>query len=223
MKPETTYALIVAGGSGTRMQNTLPKQFLLLGGRPMLMLTLEKFSATNIILVLPEAHIPYWNSLCSQYGFLVPHKVVCGGDTRSESVMNGLQLVPDDALVAIHDGVRPLLSTRMIEDGFRTAEVEGNAIPVVPLTDSIRIIEPNGSKAVDRELYRLVQTPQIFRAEEIKTAYRLCGQTAYTDDASVLEAAGKLLHLYQGEPSNIKITRPADLIYAEAFLNSQNQ
>ena len=211
-------ALIVAGGSGQRMQTAVPKQFLILAGKPVLMRTLEKFSGCEIVLVLPEQHIPYWKTLCRQYDFALPHKLVSGGATRSESVFRGLQHVDDACLVAIHDGVRPLLPESMIEEGFRLAEQKGNAVPVVTLSDSIRRVESGGSKAVPRDDYRLVQTPQIFRASEIKQAYRNCSADLMTDDASVLEADGKTVYLYDGDPINIKITRPTDLIFAESCL-----
>ncbi len=212
------YALIVAGGSGHRMQSATPKQFMLLQGKPVLMHTLEKFRKYEIVLVLPEAHIPYWKQLCKEYCCEVLHELVSGGATRSESVFRGLQHVPDDAMVAIHDGVRPLLSEDMIKRGFAMAEERGNAIPVVALTDSIRQLTENGSIAVNREDYRLVQTPQIFVASEIKDAYRQCDTAECTDDASVIEMTGNRLHLYEGEARNIKITRPIDILFAETLL-----
>lgn len=214
-------ALIVAGGAGTRMQNVVPKQFLLLGGKPVLMHTLEKFAACEVVLVLPEPHIVYWQLLCEKHGFTQPHTVVAGGSSRSESVCRGLQHVSDDAVVAIHDGVRPLVSRSMIEAGFRMAEEKGNALPVIALTDSIRELTADGSKAVDRTRYCLVQTPQVFRAAEIKEAYRHFADEVFTDDASVLEAYGISLNLYDGETTNIKITRPADLALAEALLDEK--
>ena len=200
------------------MQTAVPKQFLILAGKPVLMRTLEKFSGCEIVLVLPEQHIPYWKTLCKQYEFAVPHTLVAGGATRAESVFRGLQCVDDDSLVAIHDGVRPLLPQSMIEEGFRLAEEKGNAVPVVRLSDSIRLIESGISRAVPRDDYRLVQTPQIFRAGEIKHAYRNSSADMFTDDASVFEADGKTVCLYNGDPINIKITRPTDLIFAESCL-----
>ena len=215
------YVIIVAGGSGQRMHSHIPKQFLLLCGKPILMHTVEKFAGFGVVVVLPQEHINYWQQLCQQYAFSLTHSVTAGGGTRLESVMNGLRLVPDDALVAVHDGVRPLVTRQMIEEGFRVAETYGNAVPVVPLADSLRHLSHGDSSAVPREEYRLVQTPQIFRAAEIKDAYTAIahsvGQTSLTDDASVLEAAGKRVFLYDGCPENIKITTPQDLILAQSY------
>ena len=211
-------ALIVAGGSGQRMQTAVPKQFLLLAGKPVLMRTLEKFSKYQIVLVLPEQHISYWQMLCKQYNFLLPHTLVSGGATRAESVFLGLQHITDDSLVAIHDGVRPLLPESMIERGFLVAQEKGNAVPVIPLADSIRQVSSSSNQTVPRSNFRLVQTPQIFLASEIKHAYRNSSADIFTDDASILEADGKTIFLYDGDPINIKITTPADLHFAESCL-----
>ena len=217
------FAVIVAGGSGQRMHSEVPKQFLLLAGRPVLMHTVERFteSGCQVVVVLPGKHIAYWQQLCVQYQFDLPHTVAEGGGTRIESVMNGLQHVPADALVAVHDGVRPLVRKQMIDDGFRMAEEKGSAVPVVPLSDSIRQLTAEGSRSLSRDGFRLVQTPQIFRAAELKKAYALMADDErielLTDDASVFEAAGGNICLYEGEPTNIKITTPSDLILAESY------
>ena len=223
MKPESRYALIVAGGSGSRMQASIPKQFMLLNGRPLLMQTLERFAEYEIVLVLPELQIDRWKELCHEYEFTMKHTIVAGGETRTESVFHGLQHIPENALVAIHDGVRPLVSAEMIHRGFRLAESEGSAIPVVEMTDSIRQLTEDGSRCVDRTKLRSVQTPQIFVCRDIREAYLKCKNGVFTDDASVFEAVGHKLSFYEGEFSNIKITRPLDLSIAEAILNTQKK
>ncbi len=212
------YAVIVAGGSGTRMGGDVPKQFLLLAGQPVLMHTLQRFVDCTCILVLPDTQIDYWRGLCKAYHFTQPHTVVCGGATRSESVMNGLSRVPNDALVAIHDGVRPLVATTVIEQGFKAAEEYGSAIPVIDCVDSLRRGTIQQNIAVNRADYMLVQTPQTFKASLIKNAYNSTTDAIQTDDATVLEQTGTPIHLIKGNKSNIKITLPIDLKIAEALL-----
>ena len=214
------YAVIVAGGNGLRMESDIPKQFLLLRGKPVLMHTLQKFSnCKQLILVLPDKQISYWGELCKQYNFLLPHTVVKGGRERFFSVLNGLRALPDDGLVAIHDGVRPCLSEQIITNSFDAAEKYGNAVVAVPSKDSIRMVDEEKSIAVDRSKYYLIQTPQTFNLALLKKVY---GQTVYqdtfTDDASVFESAGNIIHLVKGEYTNIKITTPEDLPLAELFL-----
>ncbi len=208
------YAVIVAGGSGTRMGSDIPKQFMLLAGKPVLMHTLALFAACECVLVLPDSQIPYWRGLCKMHGFTQPHIVVCGGSSRSESVMNGLNRVPDDALVAIHDGVRPLVAPTVIEESFKAAEAYGSAVPVVDCVDSLR----HKNQAVDRAEYSLVQTPQTFHAALIKEAYSKVTEAIQTDDATVFEMAGHEIHLIKGNKGNIKITLPIDLKIASAIL-----
>lgn len=216
--------IIVAGGSGKRMHSEVPKQFLLLKGMPVLMRTISAFQLFDpdleIILVLPEKHLPYWESLCRQHAFNLMIKLAKGGKTRFESVNNGLQLVaPDSELIAIHDGVRPLVSQGTIRTCFDTAAVMGNAVPVIEIPDSIRFLDGQKNASVNRSDYRIVQTPQVFRSEQLKKAYGMAQQKDYADDASVVEAAGHSIYLVPGNPENIKITSPPDLLKAEALLD----
>ncbi len=214
------YALVVAGGSGLRMGTEIPKQFLLLKGKPVLMHTLQKFSnCKQIVLVLPEAQLAYWNELCTKYNFSLPHTIVKGGNERFYSVLNGLNALPNDGLVAIHDGVRPCVSIDVINEAFATAEKLGNAIVAVPSKDSIRMVNDGKSVGVDRSKYYLIQTPQVFNLTLLKEAYSSTTyQTTFTDDASVFEQAGHSINLVKGEYTNIKITTPEDLPLAELFL-----
>ena len=217
------YVVIVAGGSGTRMKREIPKQFIPVAGKPILMHTLEAFqkadASIRIILVLPESQVLGWKSLCAQYNFELPHQITHGGDSRFQSVKNGLAQIKDfTGLVAIHDGVRPLISTHIISESYRVAESKGNAIVAVPLKDSIRWAKGSENKVQDRSEYQLVQTPQTFQVALIKTAFDTDYDTAFTDDATVLEATGEKINLIEGDYRNIKITTPEDLIVAEAFL-----
>lgn len=215
-------AIIVAGGSGQRMHSIVPKQFLCLQGQPILMHTLKAFynfdKDIQLITVLPDTQIDYWKDLCKQYNFSIPHKVTAGGDTRFISVKNGLALVTADCLLAVHDGVRPLVSTDTIQHCFECAEKYQAAIPVVDLVDSIRSVNEAGSTAADRTKYRLVQTPQVFQSHIIKQAYEQAYSPYFTDDASVVESYGTAVHLVQGNRENIKITTDIDLTIAEALL-----
>jgi 2-C-methyl-D-erythritol 4-phosphate cytidylyltransferase len=218
----TNYAIILAGGKGLRMGADLPKQFLLLREKPVLMHAIEAFHQVNmglnIIVVLPLEQMAYWDALCMEHHFSIPHQVVQGGATRFDSVKNGLQLVEGDGLVAIHDGVRPLVSTTLIEACMHAAEDKGSAIPVVPVVDSLREVFGSESQSVDRSRFVAVQTPQVFQSTRIKAAYEMPYQDSFTDDASVLEAAGFALALVEGERENIKITTPLDLSVAEVYL-----
>ncbi|MDR1864759.1 MAG: 2-C-methyl-D-erythritol 4-phosphate cytidylyltransferase [Bacteroidales bacterium] len=217
------YVLIVAGGTGVRMQSAIPKQFMELCGLPVLMHAIRVFfrydASAPVTVVLPAAQLGYWEQLCGQYGFTVPHRVVEGGDHRFHSVKNGLDTLPDEGWVAIHDGVRPLVSHAVIDACFREAERYGNAIPAIPVTDSIRAFTDAGSYTVDRENLRLVQTPQVFDLAALKDAYRQEYMPAFTDDAAVLERKGYLIHPVEGNAENIKITTPRDLKIAEALLS----
>jgi 2-C-methyl-D-erythritol 4-phosphate cytidylyltransferase len=219
----TKYALIVAGGSGLRMGTDIPKQFLELGGIPVLMHTIQRFFSAlpdiNIILVLPVAQQDYWNSLCHKYSFTVSHKIVNGGDSRFQSVKNGLTSIPStNGIVAIHDGVRPFVSDEIIRNSFSLAEEFGNATVAVPMKDSIRKLENGASYSVDRSVYRIIQTPQVFLLDLIKKAFDTTELPGFTDDASVLEHAGYKIHLMEGSYENIKITTPEDLVLGEALL-----
>jgi len=221
----TQYALIVAGGQGSRMKSSLPKQFMTLLETPVLMHTIKRFydysHLANILLVLPEKELDNWEKLKESYGFKIPHRVICGGDTRFQSVKNGLNSITEpEALIAIHDGVRPLVSAEVIAHSFKIAEEYGNAIASVPLKDSIRKVIENDNFAEDRSKFRLIQTPQTFRLSLIKKAFEQQEQTSFTDDASVLENTGERIILIDGSYDNIKITTPEDLIVAEALLRN---
>ncbi len=217
------YALIVAGGSGQRMASNTPKQFLPLSGRPVLCHTLDAFhnvsSSIHLIVVLPESQIETWQALCKKHKFIVPHDIVAGGDTRTKSVKNGLQKIHGNGLVAIHDGVRPLISSEIIERSYQVAAEQDAAVVVVKLKDSVRELLNNESRATDRNLLRLVQTPQTFKVNLIKQAYETVSPEDVTDDAGVAELAGIPITLVEGDYKNIKITTPEDLIIAQALLN----
>ena len=204
------------------MNSGIPKQFLLLNGVPVLMRSIRAFylfdPAILIVLALPESYHLYWQELCEKYNFKIQHQVVKGGDSRFLSVRNSLEVVPDDYLVAIHDGVRPLVSQKTIRGTFREAEMKGNAIPAIPLNESIRKVEDGHNEPVSRDLLRIIQTPQVFSARAIKNAYAQAKHNNFTDDASVFESTGEMLHLVDGNPENIKITQPSDLLFAEAII-----
>lgn len=221
---QSKYVIIVAGGSGERMSGILPKQFIVVGAKPILMHTILRFynfdAKMNIIVVLPFEHIDTWNFLCSKYRFAVPHQIAPGGKERFDSVRNGLDKVSGDGLVAIHDGVRPLVSPQVIKSSFETADLFGGSIPVVSPSESLRYVENQLSKSVNRNDYRLVQTPQTFRSRLIKKAYNKPYEERFTDDAGVFEADGNTISLIEGNHENIKITWPSDIIYAEALLSN---
>ena len=241
------YAIIVAGGKGLRMGGELPKQFIPIEGRPVLMRTLDTFhacdSSIQLILVLPLDHQPYWAQLCRDHHFAVPHRIACGGATRFHSVLNGLAMVDaPDALVAVHDGVRPFVSHAVIERCYHDAEQYGAVVPVIPVVETVRqLVAPSSSDeaacqketfnsqlsifnsssiTVDRNVYRLVQTPQTFRASLLRRAYEQPYCDAFTDDASVVEALGEAVHLVEGNRENIKLTTPFDLTVARALLTT---
>ncbi|MDM8146137.1 2-C-methyl-D-erythritol 4-phosphate cytidylyltransferase [Bacteroides eggerthii] len=220
------YVIIVAGGKGLRMGGEVPKQFLPIGGKPVLMRTVEAFyqtdAETGIVLVLPQEQQSYWKNLCCQYDFRIPYILADGGCTRFHSVRNGLQVIPDedsDSLIAVHDGVRPFVSPRLIQECFEAATRWGAVVPVLDMVDSVRQLSEDGSSmAVDRSCLKLVQTPQTFRADILKNAYRQEFTERFTDDASVVEASGVSVALVSGNRENIKITTPFDLKIAEALL-----
>lgn len=219
------YAIIVAGGRGLRMGGELPKQFLPLSGKPVLMRTLELFEGevSRIILVLPEDHIPFWEELCQRNHFTLPHTVALGGETRFHSVRSGLSHLPQEGLVAVHDGVRPLVSSALIRRSFEEAERSGAALPACPVTDSLRLRQEDGkSEAVDRSRYVAVQTPQTFDLGRLQQAYEQAYSPLFTDDASVYEAASLgSITLIDGEETNIKLTTPRDLLLAELLLREK--
>ncbi|MCD8268041.1 MAG: 2-C-methyl-D-erythritol 4-phosphate cytidylyltransferase [Parabacteroides sp.] len=228
------YVLIVVGGKGLRMGGDLPKQFIPLNGKPVLMHTLEAFyrwgSSAELVLVLPEDHQPYWKMLCREIGCKVPHRIANGGETRFHSVRNGLQFLSEEientsernekALVAVHDGVRPFVSSEVISACFEEAEKSGAAIPVIPMIDSLRETDANGSHPVDRSRYFAVQTPQVFRSDVLLKAYGQDFSPLFTDDASVVEAMGQSIRLVTGNRENIKLTTPFDLLIAKGLLLS---
>ena len=224
-KPE--YAIIVAGGKGTRIKSALPKQFLPLCGKPILIHTLEAFYAYSpsirIVLVLPEDDFETWEKLCREHAYQRPYLLQKGGDSRFQSVRNGLDLLSGDGLVAIHDGVRPLVSEDIIGASFRIAAVHHSAVAAVRLKESIRLTDKDTTRAVDRSMYRLIQTPQTFDLAMIKSAYNTREDSELTDDASVAERAGVKISLFEGSYENIKITTPEDLIVAEALMRKSGK
>lgn len=216
------YVVIVAGGSGSRMQTDQPKQFLELKGRPMLMHTIDAFANCgqdmNIILVLPADHINTWQNLINEHGYVVEHQTTEGGETRYNSVLNGLNLIKSEGIVAIHDGARPLISTEVIKRTIDQAKKSGNGVAAVQVKDSIRQMKNSKSIAVDRSQFYAVQTPQTFDVGLIKKAFEKSQSNQFTDDASVIEAYGETVHLVEGSYDNLKITTPEDLIVAESIL-----
>jgi len=212
------YVIIVAGGKGLRMGAEVPKQFLPVGGIPVLMRTLMRFreysQALNIILVLPKAQQDYWRGLCQQHQFNIPYELADGGRTRYHSVKNGLALIPDDAegVVGVHDGVRPFVAVDVIGRCYDKARTERAAIPVVPVVETLRHV---GEGNVMRDDYRLVQTPQTFDIKLLKEAFSLPYRESFTDDASVVEAWGHTVAMVDGNRENIKITTPFDLAIAQ--------
>lgn len=209
--------VIVAGGKGTRMGTEVPKQFLCIEGRPILMRTLERFreydATLQIVLVLPVVQQAYWNELCRQYGFRMDYTLADGGTTRFHSVLNGLQKVSTDAtLIAVHDGVRPFVSTEVIGRCFDEAARSGAVVPVVEVVETLRHVEKDGtSHTVPRSEYVRVQTPQVFEAQLLRRAYKQPFSEQFTDDASVVESLGHAVALVAGNVENIKITTPNDL------------
>ena len=217
------YVLIVAGGKGSRMLSEIPKQFLKLDGKPLLMRTISRFTSFSdieVLLVLPKNQTALWNELCTQHSFDSP-QVIEGGNTRFHSVKNGLNTIPEtEGLVAIHDGVRPFISKSLIIKNFSEAKKHGSALTVVELKDSIRQMIGANSFSLNRADFRLVQTPQTFSLREIKKAYEVKYKSTFTDDASVFEANGNEIHLVDGDYNNIKVTTPEDLVIAESLMKS---
>lgn len=217
----------MAGGKGLRMNAPLPKQFIEIAGKPVIMHTIEAFYNFNpeirLIVVLPANQIEYWDHLCKKHAFGIEHKIAHGGETRFHSVKNGLELVTLPSVVAVHDAVRPLVSPDTIARCFSQAEVSGAAIPVVELVDSIREISGKESKSVNRNNYRMVQTPQVFDGELLLKAYEKGFSPLFTDDASVVESAGERIYLVEGNRENIKITTQMDLIFAEILLENSKK
>ncbi|MFN8887048.1 MAG: 2-C-methyl-D-erythritol 4-phosphate cytidylyltransferase [Cyclobacteriaceae bacterium] len=226
MVNKSEYVLIVAGGKGTRIKSVLPKQFLELNGKPILLHTLEAFyrysEKIKVVLVLPEDDFGIWKSICEKYDFTKPVLLQKGGDSRFQSVKNGLSILEGEGLVAIHDGVRPLVSSDIIGASFRLAAVHQSAVAAVRLKESIRMTDQDNTKAMDRSKFRLIQTPQTFDLQLIKKPYEITEAASLTDDASVAERAGHIISLFEGSYENIKITTPEDLIVAKALMDGKN-
>lgn len=218
------YIIIVAGGKGLRMGSDIPKQFLPIGGKPVLMRTLERFRqyspSLQIILVLPKAQQDYWQKLCKEYAFDIDYQLADGGETRFHSVQNGLAKIPDNAqgVVGVHDGVRPFPSIDVIRNCYETAREKKAVIPVIPVVETVRHLKGDTSVTVPRNDYRLVQTPQTFDIQLLKAANRQPYNDGFTDDASVVEAFGFNITLVEGNRENIKITTPYDLKIAEVLI-----
>ena len=213
--------IIVAGGSGSRMQSALPKQFLMLGGMPVVARTINTFSealpGADIVVVLPEEHIPLWENLRARFD-VVPHRMVAGGKERFYSVLNGINALAEDVeYIAVHDGVRALVTKKLIIRAMLAAEEHDAVIPVVDVVDSYRRVEGDDSHIVPRTELRIVQTPQVFKASLLRKAYDVPFNPTFTDDASVVEAMGHKITLVEGERANIKLTTPEDMTYAEAL------
>jgi 2-C-methyl-D-erythritol 4-phosphate cytidylyltransferase len=217
------YVLILAGGIGQRMNMDIPKQFIPVIGKPVLMHTISRFREydprVQIIVVIPRDHIPLWKDLCTEFNFNIEHQIVRGGKERFYSVKQGLSRVPDDALVLIHDGVRPLVSRDTIDRVVKTAEKKGNAIPYIDIVHSIRKVANGKSKAIDRSKLKIIQTPQGFHSTIIKQAYARRYRKSFTDDAGVLEAMGYEINLVKGNNKNMKITSSTDIHLVECLMS----
>ena len=218
------HIIIVAGGKGLRMGGEIPKQFLPICGKPVLMRTLEAFhaydSAIHIILVLPVSQQAYWKELCAEYHFALPHEVADGGETRFHSVMNGLAKVEGEGLVGVHDGVRPFVSQEVIARCYEEAAEKKAVMPVIGVVETVRQLVDGESVTVPRDQYKLVQTPQVFDIALLRKAYQQEYTDMFTDDASVVEALGEKVHLVEGNRENIKLTTPFDLKLAELLCST---
>ena len=217
------YLIIVAGGSGKRMGTDLPKQFLELNGKPILLHTIERFhdfnNQLNIIVVMNEEYIDYWGDLCRTIGLSIPHQIVKGGKERFFSVLHGLNKIPDsEGIVGVHDAVRPLVSKNTFVTCYESARINGTAVPVLPVNDSLRFVADGKNEIVDRSKFRLVQTPQCFEISLLKKAFQQGYNPSFTDDASVVESLGVAINLVEGNRENIKITTQEDLRFCSANL-----
>jgi 2-C-methyl-D-erythritol 4-phosphate cytidylyltransferase len=218
------YAIIVAGGTGSRMKGVVPKQFMLLNGKPVILFSIEAFHSYDpsieIILVIHPDYLSLWKQLTREFKISIPFKVVEGGRTRFDSVRNGLKLVNDAGFVAVHDAARPVINSDFLKNLFAAASAYGSAIPVVPITDTIRIIDGDTSHQQDRTFLRAIQTPQVFKVSELQRAYMQLYQPDFTDDGSVMESAGFPVHLAEGKRENIKITHLEDIAVAEVLIKN---
>jgi 2-C-methyl-D-erythritol 4-phosphate cytidylyltransferase len=221
------YAIIVAGGMGSRMKVNMPKQFLHLKNKPILFYTLDtflkSFEELQIILVLPQDYIEAGQEIINEYFNKDRIKITVGGDTRFQSVKNGLQLITEDSIVFVHDGVRCLLSVDLIHRCYQSAVEFGSAIPVINSKDSVRLVLEQGNEALERDRVKLVQTPQTFQSKILLPAFGGDYQDKFTDEATVVEAFGMKVHLVVGEEQNIKITQPIDLLLAEGIINAAGE
>lgn len=221
------YAVIVAGGKGVRMGSAVPKQFLPLNGHPILYHTIKAFANAytdmHLVLVLPADQVSYAQIVLQSFPNRIDITIVTGGETRFHSVQNGLRVVEENSIVFVQDGVRPLVTSALIHRCFEQAVEKGSAIPAIPVADSMRIIEDDDSRPVDREQMRVIQTPQTFRSDILIPAYGQEYQTSFTDEATVVEAFGGTVFLVDGERSNIKVTTPEDMIIAEALLKAREE
>jgi 2-C-methyl-D-erythritol 4-phosphate cytidylyltransferase len=219
------YAVIVAGGKGVRMGSAVPKQFLPLNGQPILYHTIKAFIGAyadmHLVLVLPQDQLSYAQMVLQSFPDRIDMTIVAGGETRYHSVQNGLKVVEAGSVVFVHDGVRPLVTPALIQRCYEQALEKGSAIPAIPVADSMRIIEDEDSRPIDREQMRIIQTPQTFRSEIILPAFEQEYQISFTDEATVVEAYGDVVYLVEGERSNIKVTTPEDMIVAEALLKAR--
>lgn len=215
-------AIIVAGGSGSRMGAAIPKQFLPLAGRPVLMRTIDAFlniSGMRVVLVLPSAQMDAWQDLCLQHQYNPPISIACGGTTRFNSVKNGLALWQGETLIGVHDGVRPLVTADTISRCYADAQTFGTSVPALPSVESVRLLDADGANhAIDRRQVMMIQTPQVFKAQILIDAYNQPFTPLFTDDASVVEAAGTPIHLSEGQHGNIKLTTPDDMRAALSLL-----
>lgn len=223
----TTGVIIVAGGSGRRMGGALPKQFMILDNEPILARSInrihEALPAAEIVVVLPEEHVELWKNIAARFD-VARHKIALGGKERFHSVKNGLAALSEGIrTIAIHDAVRPLASKKLIIKLLLAAEKSVAVIPAVAPIDSYRIVEGDDSRIIDRSALRMVQTPQVFHAEALRAAYEQPFSSTFTDDASVMEAAGHKVTLVEGERENIKITTPSDMLIAEAIINAESE
>jgi len=216
------HVIIVAGGSGKRFQSKIPKQFLKLRDKSVVMHSIAAFNSCmpdiEVILALPEEHYEMWQKLCDEYNFTIPHKLAKGGETRFNSVKNALELIDGEGYIAVHDGVRPLVSSKLIKNSFSETEKLGNAVPLISVNDSVRIFDKGEYQIIDRKQLKLVQTPQCFKSTILKKAYLQDYNDNFTDDASVVELYGEKIHFIDGDIDNIKITKESDLIVAESLL-----
>ncbi len=228
MTSHPIYAIIVAGGAGRRMHSDIPKQFIPVAGQPLMMHTINAFynysDKIKLIVVIHPDFTDLWNELCRKSDFNIPHKVVPGGKERFDSVKNGLNAInKEDGLVAVHDAVRPFVSTELINAAFDNAAIHGASVPVIAINDTLREIISDESRIIDRSNLFLVQTPQVFSVRMLKKAYQQQYDERFTDDAAVIESLGEKVHYFPGERNNLKITWPEDVVLAEAVMKASKQ